>query len=83
MGFGGIPIMSGKDSEFLVRLNNVEYDKSIELIRQAISKGARLSCGAERSGTWISAFTASRGRSAVPDSYRPLLPQCSAPFRVC
>lgn len=39
MGFGGIPIMSGKDSEFLVRLKNVEYEKSLELIKKAIDLG--------------------------------------------
>lgn len=39
MGFGGIPIMSGKDSEFLVRLKNVEYEKSIELIKKSINLG--------------------------------------------
>lgn len=39
MGFGGIPIMSGKDSEFLVRLKNVEYDQSIKLIAKAIELG--------------------------------------------
>lgn len=41
MGFGGIPIMSGKDSDFLVKLKNVDYDESIEVVKQAIKKGIR------------------------------------------
>lgn len=41
MGFGGIPIMSGKESDFLVELKNIEYDESIGVIKEAINMGIK------------------------------------------
>lgn len=39
MGFGGIPIMSGRDSEFMVSLKGVEYQNAINTINHAYENG--------------------------------------------
>lgn len=39
LGFGGIPIMSGRVSDFLVKLKDVAYRDSIETIEYAINQG--------------------------------------------
>ena len=39
LGFGGIPIMSGRTNEFLVELKNVGYIESLKVIEHAIDLG--------------------------------------------
>lgn len=39
LGFGGIPIMSGKTSEFLVELKDVGYAESLKVIEHAVDMG--------------------------------------------
>lgn len=39
LGFGGIPIMSGKVSDFLVDLKDVSYDESLNTLKTAYEKG--------------------------------------------
>ncbi len=39
LGLGGIPLMSGRTSEFLVKLKDVSYDDAIETIEYAIENG--------------------------------------------
>lgn len=39
LGLGGIPLMSGRTSEFLVKLKDVSYDDAIKTIEYAIENG--------------------------------------------
>lgn len=39
LGLGGIPLMSGKSSEFLVKLKDTSYTEAIETIQFAINNG--------------------------------------------
>lgn len=39
IGFGGIPIMTGHESEFLARLKGSSYQESIETVRHAYNRG--------------------------------------------